>query len=194
MNRQKKSLEHFKTRLEALRHGDPGALLPLANVYLALYSNLGVEKIPAHERIGTWLSTEIDAAAKSGFEDFLIQADFHPTADEIAASAAKGKYSPIASIIVVALVERLRNDVGFGDLDNDRIMAGLFELRRGQVDRHARDPASHSRAGNNNPQPRCMEIRHEADQEPTIIGSGVSTELVAIHTTPILFLMGTVFA
>lgn len=126
---------HFAALAESMRAGNSGPLVGPAMAYLKLL-DMG-EGVPAHERISQWLGQRTAEAAHLGFEAFLVQEPPKPTAAEIAASLAEGRYWEAGYIIVAAFAERLRKGVGFGDLPDERLMAGLFELRRSRIDRHA---------------------------------------------------------
>src|SRR5450830_1187114 len=115
-----------------MRLGENDVLINPARAYLNLFNDLD-KSIPAHERIAHWLGDELADAAQEGFETFLTLIPISPTAREIADSLAKSKYWPAACIIVAALAERFRQDIGFDDLTDERLMAGFFELRRGTV-------------------------------------------------------------
>ncbi len=128
--------KNFSEHLPAMRTGDYGIILNPAKAYLGLFRDIG-EDVPAHERVAQWLGPDIAEAAHAGFEAFLTQSEPKPDADEIAESFAEGKRWEASFIVVVALAERLRNGVGFADLTDERLMAGLFELRHAKIDDHA---------------------------------------------------------
>jgi hypothetical protein len=122
--------------IDALRRGDYGPVLKPAKAYLHLFSGMG-DSLPAHERVAQWLGDELAEAAHEGFESFLTSPNPKPTADEIAESFANGKRWEASYILVAALAERLRTGRGFDDLNVERLMAGLFELRHTKIDNHA---------------------------------------------------------
>jgi hypothetical protein len=126
---------HFSFHIEQMRSGDWGALVSPAKAYLSLFND--IEEAPAHTRIGQWLGDDIAEVAHAGFETFLMLDSPEPTAQQIAESIAEGKHYEAAYIIVAALAERYRKEVGFDDLTDERLMAGLFELRHSRIDDHA---------------------------------------------------------
>jgi hypothetical protein len=113
---------------ERMRTGDPRWLAEPAGVYLKRYADLG-DGIPAEERVAELLGTELAAAAHDGFEVFLTSQPPRPSATRMALSFATGRRYVAADIIVAALAERQRlRAEPFGDLADERLMAGLFEL------------------------------------------------------------------
>lgn len=126
---------HFAARIDQMRAGDYSAIVGPAKAYLNLYNE--IEDAPAHKRVGQWLGDDIGEVAHAGFEAFLMLDPPKPTAQQIAKSNANGKAYDAAYIIVAALAERHRVGVGFDDLSDERLMAGLFELRRSRIDDHA---------------------------------------------------------
>lgn len=133
--RHAKHRSHFSFQIEQMRSGDWGALVNPAKAYLGLFND--IEEASAHTRIGQWLGDDIAEVAHAGFETFLMLDSPEPTAQQIAESIAEGKHYETAYIIVAALAERHRKEIGFDDLTDERLMAGLFELRRSRIDDQA---------------------------------------------------------
>jgi hypothetical protein len=129
--------QEFTARLESIRQGDYSSVVDLAMAYLGMYGDIDDGDLPAHERIKHWLGTEIDAAARIGFEAFLGIDPPHPTAEEIATSYAHGNEWHQGYIIVAALAERYRTGVSFSDLKDERLLAGMFVLQHSKIDDHA---------------------------------------------------------
>jgi hypothetical protein len=129
--RHAKHRSHFSFQIEQMRSGDWGALVNPAKAYLGLFND--IEEASAHTRIGQWLGDDIAEVAHAGFETFLMLDSPEPTAQQIAGSIAEGKHYEAAYIIVAALAERHRKEIGFDDLTDERLMAGLFELRRSRI-------------------------------------------------------------
>lgn len=138
----KQALQHaehrknFARHIDRMRTGDYGATIQPAKAYLKLFHDIG-NGVPAHERVPTWLGEDIGEAAHVGFEAFLVLDPPNPTANQIADSLAQGRHWEAGYVIVAALAERLRKGVGFDDLPDERLMAGLFELRHRRIDDHA---------------------------------------------------------
>lgn len=128
--------KHYSARIDRMRAGEYSTIIVPAKVYLNLFNDMGPD-VPAHERVSQWLGNDIGIAAHMGFEAFLRVDPPTPTAREIAASLAQGKSYQAGYILIAALAERLRKGVGFDDLADERLMAGLFELRHSCVEDHA---------------------------------------------------------
>ena len=127
----------FKSRIEALRAGDYGWVLSPAKAYLKLFSDMGDEVPDGPSRIEKWLGAEIKDAALEGFEAFLNKQPPQPSASDMAVSFAESRRWEAGSIIVAALAERSRTSRGFDDLPDERLMAGLFDLRHTKIADHA---------------------------------------------------------
>lgn len=140
--RAKRAVEHAEARkyygvhIEQMLKGEFETIITLAQVYLGLSSNINKD-IPAEQRVASWLGENIANAVHLGFEAFLMMEASKPSAQEMAESLAQGQYYPSGYIIVAALAERLRKGIGFDDLSSERLMAGLFELRRSGIDIYA---------------------------------------------------------
>jgi hypothetical protein len=126
---------YFASCVDQMRAGDYGAIVDPAKAYLNLFND--IEDVPAHKRVGQWLGNDIGEVAHAGFEAFLMLNPADPTAQQIAKSLAKGRAYDAGYIIVAALAERQRKGIGFDDLSDERLMAGLFELRRSRIDENA---------------------------------------------------------
>lgn len=126
----------YATCIDQMSVGDFGTIIDPAKAYLNLFNDVG-DDVPAHERVAQWLGDDIGDVAHVGFEAFMVLEPATPTAHEIAESVAQGQYYEAGYIIVAALAERFRKGVGFDDLSDERLMAGLFVLRRTCIDDHA---------------------------------------------------------
>lgn len=127
----------FLAKIEGVRAGEYGRILPPAQAYLKRFSDIG-DGVPAHERVAEWLGEDVAAAAREGFEAFLHARPPHPRAAEIARSFAESKRWPAGDIIVAALAERVRTkERPFDGLSSERLAAGLFECWHRMIDDHA---------------------------------------------------------
>lgn len=122
--------EFVRGQLDDIRAGRPESLINLAKGYLGLFNDVSKLGTTPHERMLGWLGHDLSEAALTGFESFLTAHRIHPSPDEIAHSMAQSRHWPTAYVIVAALAERYHNGYDFSDLDDERILAGLFELRR----------------------------------------------------------------
>lgn len=128
--------KHYGENIEAMREGDFSVLYWPAQAYLKRIADVGND-VPAHTRIAQWLGEDVAQAAHKGFEAFLTQANPTPTAQDIVAAMAMNKHYDAGDIYICALAERFRNGTGFDDLSNERLMAGLFELRYRDIESYA---------------------------------------------------------
>jgi hypothetical protein len=128
--------KYFASCTEQLRAGDYASIVSPAKAYLSLFNDIG-QDVPAHKRVGQWLGEDIAELAHVGFEAFMLRDPPEPSALQIAMSHARGRGYDAGYIIVAALAERIRKGIGFDDLSDERLMAGLFEVRRNHIDDHA---------------------------------------------------------
>lgn len=128
---------NFLEHIAAMRAGDYGLVVNPAKAYLNLFHDIGEKASDGPGRIEEWLGPELRDACLEGFEAFLQIEPAMPDAAEIAKSHAEGRRWDAAFIIVVALAERVRTGRGLLDLADERLMAGLFEIRTSQIDNHA---------------------------------------------------------
>lgn len=128
---------HFLAKIEDLRAGEYGLILPPAQAYLKRFHDIG-DHVPAHERVAEWLGEEVAVAALEGFEAFLRARPPRPRAAEIARSLAESKRWPAGDIIVAALAERVRTqERPFDGMSSERLAAGLFECWQSAIGDHA---------------------------------------------------------
>ena len=127
----------FAAQIDAMRAGDYGLIVNPAKAYLKLFSDMGDEASDGPSRLEEWLGVELRDASLTGFEAFLTLNPPSPTAAQLSESYADSRRWEAAYVIVAALAERRRNDLGFDDLPAERLMAGLFEVRHSRIDDHA---------------------------------------------------------
>ena len=127
----------FAAHIEEMRRGDYGYVVNPAKAYLKLFQDMGDEAADGPSRLLEWLGPELRDAALTGFDAFLKFDPPQPSATDIVESHAEGRRWPAGYIIIAALAERQRTGRGFDDLPDERLMAGLFELRHTRLDDHA---------------------------------------------------------
>ena len=127
----------YTERIDALRAGDYGALVNPAKAYLKLFYDSGKEVKDGPARLEEWLGSTLRDACLTGFENYLIAYPPYPTATDIAQSYAEDRRWEASYIVVAALAERLRTGRGFDDLSSERLMVGLFELRKTRIHDYA---------------------------------------------------------
>jgi hypothetical protein len=129
----KKFAKHRKAamaRRDELRRGNYSDVVSPARAYLGQFSDIEREA-PPHERIAGWLGDDLQADAFAGFEAFLQISPPDPDAQKIAESWANSRVWHAAYIVVAALMERQRTERGFGDLPDERLIAGMIQLEHG---------------------------------------------------------------
>lgn len=135
-----KFLEHrqsFKAAIDKMRSGHYGHIVGPAQAYLKLFSDMGDDASDGIGRLDEWLGEELRDAALEGFDAFLLATPPHPDATEIANSHADSRHWNASYIIVAALAERAKRDPTFPGLPDERLKAGLYELRYTRIDDHA---------------------------------------------------------
>ncbi|WP_402721060.1 NACHT domain-containing protein [Janthinobacterium rivuli] len=132
-----KQRQNFTVQIHRMRLGDSNVLTQPAMAYLNQFDDLD-KSLPAEERIEGWLGSELSEAAHRGFEIFLTITPPSPTASEIASLLAENRYWVTACVMVAALAERFRQNIGFDDLTNEHLLAGFFELRRSKIEDDAK--------------------------------------------------------
>lgn len=128
---------NFAAHTEEMRRGDYGYVVNPAKAYLKLFHDMGDDAADGPSRLLEWLGPDLRDAALTGFDAFLKLDSPQPNATDILESHAEGKRWPAGYIIVAALAERRRTGRGFDDLSDERLMAGLFEIRHTRIDDHA---------------------------------------------------------
>lgn len=128
---------NFTAHIEKVRRGDYGYVINPAKAYLKLFQDMGDEAADGPSRLLEWLGPDLRDAALSGFDAFLKLDPPQPTATDIVESHAEGRRWPAGYIIIAALAERQRSGRGFDDLPDERLTAGLFEIRHTRLDDHA---------------------------------------------------------
>ena len=117
----------YRESIEAMRRGQAGAVLCPAQVYLGLSFEIASDAEPS-DRLTTWLGQELAQAALDGFEAFL-QSDQSPTAFRVAENHGQSLATPKVCIIVAAMIERVRSDLGLDDVSDDRLTTTFYSLQ-----------------------------------------------------------------
>ena len=121
----------YGAHIEEIRSGLYGRILAPAQAYLGQFSD--IEHEDGHiARLDFWLGEDVRNAAIEGFEAFLTGGN-GPTSTEIAESHAKSKCWHAEWIIIAAMAERWRTGIGFADLSDERLHAGLLSLQLNHI-------------------------------------------------------------
>ncbi|RZJ98774.1 MAG: hypothetical protein EOO46_24220, partial [Flavobacterium sp.] len=126
----------YREHLEDMRNGDSNWLTNPAKAYLKCFYDISNEA-PPDERIALWLNKEIANAAHQGFEKVLLTIPTAPSSDDIVLSLLEQKYWLSGYIFIAALAERLRKNIGFGDLSDEQLTVSLFHLEYLSVEHQA---------------------------------------------------------
>lgn len=113
---------------DKLLTGDLGA--QPAQAYLGHFSDLPKD-VPPHDRIAHWLGEDLQSDALLGFEAYLTRDPPALTAEQIAESWAESQYWPMAWVLVVALMERVRHERDFEGLPDERLIAAMLQIEHG---------------------------------------------------------------
>lgn len=128
----------FSEELDAMRRGRFDLVVNPAKAYLNLFRDMGDAAEP-RDRLVEWLGEDIAQAALLGIEAYL-QSNEPPSARQMAESHAESKGWAATYIVVAALAERLRKNIGFADVSDDRLTVAFYELRLSRVHDHAGIP------------------------------------------------------
>ncbi|MCZ4337709.1 NACHT domain-containing protein [Shewanella colwelliana] len=129
--------QQYRSKISKMREGNFQEIVDPAQAYLKKFKDIG-QKAPAHERIAEWLGDELSDAAFEGFEAYLNKVPFFPSPDDILKIRVESKEYFAEYIIIVAIVERVRNQVGLKELSDDVILSVLFSLRHhSHLEQHA---------------------------------------------------------
>jgi hypothetical protein len=132
----KEQRKGFAKEVDGLRRGEFDVVINPARAYLGLFHDMNHE-LPAHERVAEWLGNDLATASNEGFEAFL-QSDSEPSAQQVAEGYAESTSWNGALIVVAALAERMRLEVPFDGVSDDRLVTGFYELRHRRLDDHAK--------------------------------------------------------
>lgn len=129
--------KQYRPNISKMRAGNYQDIVNPAQAYLKRFKDVG-QKVPAHERIAEWLGDELSNAAFEGFETYLNKVPFFPSPDDILKIRGESKEYFAEYINIVAIIERVRNQVGLKELTDDVILSVLFSLRHhSYLEQHA---------------------------------------------------------
>ncbi|GAM32360.1 hypothetical protein P23_2885 [Acinetobacter calcoaceticus] len=137
---QAQNIKFYSENSELLRKGHFDVILPPAQVYLKMFNNIDREPAP-HQCIAAWLGDEISNICMEGFESFLTNSTPNKVkAEDILEIRKKGRIYNECFILIVALAERVRTNIGLSDLPDERLLAGYFTLMDHRYDQSLKIP------------------------------------------------------
>lgn len=129
----------YLQRIDQVRSGSPELLSGPATAYMNRYSDLNGDLGP-NERVVQWLGDDIAAAAREGFEAYLVDGQKGQTVEEIGNALSRGEFHTRWSIHAAALAERELTGKGCADLPDERLLEGFCILLGTSVNALARIP------------------------------------------------------
>ncbi|WP_144730927.1 NACHT domain-containing protein [Acinetobacter oleivorans] len=136
---QAKEQKFYHENSELLRKGDYKLILNPARTYLKRLNDNNSKPVP-HQSIAAWLGDEITNICMEGFENFLTNSASKVKAEDILEIRKEGKIYNECFILIAALVERVRKNIGLGDLPDERLFAGYFTLMNHRYDQDVKIP------------------------------------------------------
>ncbi len=135
---QAEQQKFYRQNSELLRNGNYEVILAPAKAYLKCLVISIVN--PPHQCIAAWLGDEISNICMEGFENFLTNSAPKVKAEDILEIRKEGRVYNECFILVVALAERVRKNIGLSDLPNERLLAGYFTLMNHRYDQVVKIP------------------------------------------------------
>jgi len=117
-----KHREDFSAKDSAIRAGELGWILPLAQAYRGEFNDMDGSATPEN-RIRDWLGADILEAARVGFEAVLHRTDL-PSSTQIAQSYGQSKRWNFITPILVGLLQRIASGQGLDGVPEDVILSG----------------------------------------------------------------------
>ncbi|PIL90524.1 hypothetical protein CA950_14100, partial [Acinetobacter pittii] len=136
---QAEQQKFYHQNSELLRNGNYEVILAPAKAYLKMFSDIDSKPAP-HQCIAAWLGDEISNTCMEGFENFLINSAPKVKAEDILEIRKEGRVYNECFILIVALAERVRKNIGLSDLPNERLLAGYFTLMNHRYDQVVKIP------------------------------------------------------
>lgn len=136
---QAKEQKFYHENSELLRKGDYKLLLNPARAYLKRLNDIDSKPLP-HQSIVAWLGDEITNICMEGFENFLTNSTPKVKAEDILEIRKEGNIYKECFILIAALVERVRKNIGLYNLPDERLFAGYFTLMNHRYDQDVKIP------------------------------------------------------
>lgn len=162
---QAEQQKFYHQNSELLRNGNSEVILAPAKVYLKMFSDIDNKPAP-HQCIAAWLGDEISNTCMEGFENFLTNSASKVKAEDILEIRKEGRVYNECFILIVALAERVRKNIGLSDLPNERLLAGYFTLMHHRYDQYAKIPEVFEEIENELLRRGCLEEALQLFYEP----------------------------
>lgn len=162
---QAEQQKFYHQNSELLRNGNYEVILAPAKAYLKMFSDID-SKPATHQCIAAWLGDEISNTCMEGFENFLINSAPKVKAENILEIRKEGRVYNECFILIVALAERVRKNIGLSDLPNERLLAGYFTLMNHRYDQVVKIPEVFEEIENELLRRGCLEEALQLFYEP----------------------------
>lgn len=136
---QAKEIKFYSENSELLRKGDYKLLLNPAKAYLKRLNDIDSKSVP-HQSIAAWLGEEITNICMEGFENFLMNSTTKINVEDVLKTIRESKIYSECLILIVALAERVRKNIGLNDLSDEHLFAGYFTLMNRRYDQEIKIP------------------------------------------------------
>ncbi len=162
---QAKEIKFYSENSELLRKGHFEVILLPAQAYLKMVNDIDREPAP-HQCIAAWLGDEISNICMEGFENFLTNRVPEVKAEDILEIRKEGRIYNEVFILIAALAERVRKNIGLNDLPDERLFAGYFTLINCRYDQEAKIPEVFEEIENELLRRGCLEEALQLFYEP----------------------------
>ncbi|HCQ9880143.1 TPA: hypothetical protein OMQ54_003525, partial [Acinetobacter baumannii] len=162
---QAKEIKFYSENSELLRKGHFEVILLPAQAYLKMVNDIDREPAP-HQCIAAWLGDEISNICMEGFENFLTNRVPEVKAEDILEIRKEGRIYNEVFILIAALAERVRKNIGLNDLPDERLFAGYFTLMNCRYDQEAKIPEVFEEIENELLRRGCLEEALQLFYEP----------------------------
>ncbi|NUF39274.1 hypothetical protein HUN22_16670, partial [Acinetobacter lactucae] len=162
---QAKEIKFYSENSELLRKGHFEVILLPAQAYLKMVNDIDREPAP-HQCIAAWLGDEISNICMEGFENFLTNRVPEVKAEDILEIRKEGRIYNEVFILIAALAERVRKNIGLNDLPDERLFAGYFTLMNRRYDQVVKIPEVFEEIENELLRRGCLEEALQLFYEP----------------------------
>jgi hypothetical protein len=162
---QAEQQKFYHQNSELLRNGNYEVILAPAKAYLKMFSDIDSKPAP-YQCITAWLGSEISNICMEGFENFLTNNAPKVRAEDILEIRKESRIYNECFILIVALAERVRKNIGLNDLPDERLFAGYFTLMNCRYDQEVKIPEVFEEIENELLRRGCLEEALQLFYEP----------------------------